>query len=154
MEIFWLPTKFRSRLLQTPTLARTNYNPVAIYTATRTTPRQAYYLTKSWQTPTGADSPCFPSTGSGSDPLSSKTRRNLTKGSISAAHLIENLRPDAVPGRSWVDLRLLSCPAPAASRDWLYHPSWTSRPLGVHYSALSACLLEQLARSRVQIALI
>ena len=65
---------------------------MAIYAATRNTPGQAYGLTNSWKTPDAADSPHFPSTGSCADPLSSNTGRNLTERSISAIHLLQNLR--------------------------------------------------------------
>ena len=78
-------------MLRTPKFARTNFSPMAIYAATRTTHGQAYCLIKSWQTPTGADSPYFPSTGSDSDPLASNPGRNLTTRSISAIHLFEYL---------------------------------------------------------------
>lgn len=57
------------------------------------TPGRAYCLTNSKSNPTGAGSSYFPGIGSGSDPLNSNTRRNLTNRSTPAIYLLENLRP-------------------------------------------------------------
>ena len=65
---------------------------MAAHAVTRTTLGHAYCLTKSWQTPTGTDSPHFPSNVNGSSPLTSSARCNLTNRIFSDIHSLDNLR--------------------------------------------------------------
>ena len=135
-KIIQLATQFKNRLVQTP---KTNFSPMSIYATTRTTPGQVYCLTKSWQTPTGADSPSFfPSTGGDSSPFIGGTRRNFTNRSIFATLFLENLRLQSSivlkPQSSSRSLSHRSCSSvlPTASRNWSNRLSGTSRPLEVH----------------------